>query len=60
MPANIFCNLLCFGYVLDIVGEPPKTVIRVLFNPKLMKFGSFANIKLNESSAMFVLASMIC
>jgi hypothetical protein len=60
MPANIFCNLLYFGYVLDVGSEPPRTVIRVLFNPKLMKFGSFADIKLYESSAMLVLTSMIC
>jgi hypothetical protein len=60
MPANIFCNLLYFGYVLDVVSEPPKIVIGVLFNPKLIKFGSLADIKLNESSTMFVLASMIC
>jgi hypothetical protein len=60
MPASTFCNLLCFGYVLDVGSEPPRTVIRVFFNPKLMKFGSFADMKLYESSAMLVLISMIC
>jgi hypothetical protein len=60
MPTNFFCNLLCFGYVLDVGSEPRRTVIGVLFNPKLMKFGSFADMELYESSAMLVLTSMIC
>jgi hypothetical protein len=60
MPANIFCNFLCFGYVLDVGSELTRTVIGVLFNPKLMKFVSFADMKLYESSAMLVLTSMIC
>jgi hypothetical protein len=54
MPDVVF---LC--YVLDVGSEPPRTVIRVLFNPKLMKFGSFADMKLYDSSAMLVLTLMI-
>jgi hypothetical protein len=42
MPAALFCSFLC--YVLDVCSEPPRTVIGVLFNPKLMKFGSFADM----------------
>jgi hypothetical protein len=60
MPTNFFCNPLYFGYILDVGSEPSRTVIGVLFNPKLMKFRSFADMKLYESSAMLVLTSMIC
>jgi hypothetical protein len=55
-----FCFLFYFCYVFFVGGEPPRTVVGVLFNPKLMKFRSFANMKLYDSSAMLVLTLMIC
>jgi hypothetical protein len=60
MPATLFYSFLCFYYVLDVCSEHPRTVVGVLFNPKLMKFGSFADVNLYDSSAMFVLTLMIC
>jgi hypothetical protein len=60
MPAALFCSFLCFCYVIDVCSEPSRAVIGVLFNPKLMKFGSFADMNLYDSSAMFVLTLMIC
>jgi hypothetical protein len=57
MPDVVF---FCFCYVLDVGSEPPRTVIGVLFNPKLMKFGSFADMNLYDSSAMLVLTLMVC
>jgi hypothetical protein len=60
MPTALFCSFLYFCYVRDVGSEPPRTVIGVLFNPKLIKFGSFADMELYDSSAMLVLTSMIC
>jgi hypothetical protein len=60
MLAALFYSFLCFCYVLDVCNEPPRTLIGVLFNPKLMKFGSFPNMKLCDSFAMLVLTLMIC
>jgi hypothetical protein len=34
MPANSFCSLLYFDYVLDVVLDSEQIVIGVLFNPK--------------------------
>jgi hypothetical protein len=50
MSAALFCSFLCFCYVLDVGNEPPRTVIGVLFNPKSMKFGSFVDMNLYDSS----------
>jgi hypothetical protein len=60
MPVALFFSFLCFCYVLDVGSEPPRTVIGVLFNPKLMKFESFADMNLYDSSAMLVLTLLIC
>jgi hypothetical protein len=60
LPTALFCSFLCFCYVLDVGSEPSRTVIGVLFNPKLLKFGSFADMNLYDSSAMLVLTLMIC
>jgi hypothetical protein len=60
MPAALFCIFLCFCYILDVCSEPPRTVIGVLFNQKLMKFGSSVDMNLYDSSAMLVLTLMIC
>jgi hypothetical protein len=59
MPAILFCSFFCFCYVLDVGNESPRTVIGS-FIPKLMKFGSFADMTLYDSSAMLILTSMIC
>jgi hypothetical protein len=59
MSATLFCSFLCFCYVLDVDSEPPRTVMGVLFNPKLIKFESFVDMNLYDSSAMFVLTLMI-
>jgi hypothetical protein len=60
MSAALFCSFLYFCYILDVCSEPSRTVIRVIFNLKLMKLGSFADMNLYDSSAMLVLTSMIC
>jgi hypothetical protein len=61
MPTTLFCSFLHFCYILNVCSEPPRTVIGVLFNPKLMKFGFFfADMNLYDSSAMLVLTLMIC
>jgi hypothetical protein len=59
MLATLFYSFLCFCYVFDVCSEPSRTVIGVLFNPKLMKFGSFADMNFYDSSALLVLTLMI-
>jgi hypothetical protein len=60
MSAALFCSFLYFCCILNVCSEPSRTVIGVIFNPKLMKLGSFADMNLYDSSAMLVLTSMIC
>jgi hypothetical protein len=56
----VFYFLSCFCYILDVGSEPHRIVIGVLFDPNLMKFGSFADMKLYDSSATLVLTLIIC
>jgi hypothetical protein len=60
MPTALFYNFLYFCYVLDICSKPPRIVIGVLFNLKLMKLGSFADMKLCDSYVMLIFTSTIC
>jgi hypothetical protein len=60
MPTALFCSFLYFCYVLDVCSEPPRTVIGVLFNPNLMKFGSFADMNMHDSSTLLVLTLITC
>jgi hypothetical protein len=60
MPATLFYSFLYFCYILDVCSEPPRIVIGVLFNPKLIKLGSFVDMNLYDFSEMLILTSMIC
>jgi hypothetical protein len=60
MPTVLLHSFFYFCYVLDVGNDPPRSVIGVLFNPKLMEFISFADMNLDDSSVILILTLMIC